>query len=57
MWQVPPIRLTPKSTKEFFAAAVNTEIVLQTGEGGVVTGFTLQQNGQQITASKEAHRT
>jgi len=38
-------------------AEVNAEIALQTGDDGVVTGFTLQQNGQQITASKEANRT
>jgi CubicO group peptidase (beta-lactamase class C family) len=50
----PSIRLTPKSATEFFAAAVNAEIALQTGDDGVVTGFTLQQNGQQITASKAA---
>jgi CubicO group peptidase (beta-lactamase class C family) len=48
----PPIRLTSKSAKEFFAAAVNAEIAFQTGDDGVVTGFTLQQNGQQITATR-----
>jgi CubicO group peptidase (beta-lactamase class C family) len=48
----PPIRLTPKGPKEFFAVAVNAEITLQTGDDETVTGFTLRQNGQDFMAAR-----
>ncbi len=46
------IQLVPKSAKEFFATVVNAEIALQTDGDRAVTGFTLRQNGQEITATR-----
>jgi CubicO group peptidase (beta-lactamase class C family) len=49
-----PIALVPKGPSAFFATVVNAEVTFEAGDDGTVTSLTIQQDGQELRATRSA---